>query len=341
MDLQYRNSDKVLISKDLDIGYHQHKRDDLCVLAGLDLEVHAGQVVSILGPNGSGKSTLLRTVSGIQPALKGGVQVLGQDVSVHNHKKLARLLSVVLTDRIEVRNLTVFQLVSMGRYPHNDWLGRLTEKDRDIVQRAIKQVHLEGFMDRDVDELSDGEQQRVMIAKALAQDTPLIILDEPTAHLDLPNRVEIMRLLRDLANDTGKAILLSSHDLDLALQSSDWIWIIPKGGPVVQGIPEDLVLNGAFEASFDAEKLHFNPATGSFLIEYITDNTLFYEGEGITVFWTMRALARQGYRMIQDENASCRLILSDDKPRWIYRNDNVNKEFTKLNDLIKFLGSLS
>ena len=180
-----------------------------------------------------------------------------------------------------------------------------------------------------------------MIAKALVQDTPLIILDEPTAHLDLPNRVEIMRLLRDLANDTGKAILLSSHDLDLALQSSDWIWIIPRGGPIVQGLPEDLVLNGAFEASFDADKLHFNPATGSFLIEYLTGRTLFYEGDGITVFWTMRALARLGYRMIQDENAPDRLILKDDYPRWIFIIEKERKEFTKLNDLIKFLRALS
>ena len=184
------NTKKVLVVNSLTIGYPEKKGEPNIILANLNLEVHEGQVVCILGPNGSGKSTLLRTVSGIQPALGGSVDVLDQEVSTHSHKKLARLLSVVLTDRIDVRNLTVFQLVSMGRYPHNDWLGRLTDKDKKIVERSIAQVNLTDYVSRDVDELSDGEQQRVMIAKALAQDTPLIILDEPTAHLDLPNRVE-------------------------------------------------------------------------------------------------------------------------------------------------------
>ena len=230
--VEEQNQNIILKADNLSIGYPNRKEGDLVILSKLDLEVHAGQVLCILGPNGSGKSTLLRTVSGIQPALEGKVKVLGQDVNTHSHKKLARLLSVVLTDRVEVKSLTVFQPVSMGRYPHNDWLGRLSHEDKEIVDRSIQLVNLTEYMHRDVDELSDGEQQRVMIAKALAQDTPLIILDEPTAHLDLPNRVEIMRLLRELANNTGKAILLSSHDLDLALQSSDWLWLIPKGGPV-------------------------------------------------------------------------------------------------------------
>jgi iron complex transport system ATP-binding protein len=334
------DQDIILKADDLTIGYTYKKEGDLIILSDLNLEVHAGQVLCILGPNGSGKSTLLRTVAGIQPALDGRVRVLGEDVNTHNPRKLARMLSVVLTDRIEVRNLTVFQLVSMGRYPYNDWLGRLGPEDKAIVEKSIAQVNLTEYMHRDVDELSDGEQQRVMIAKALTQDTPLIILDEPTAHLDLPNRVEIMRLLRDLANNTGKAILLSSHDLDLALQSSDWLWIIPKGGPVVQGVPEDLVLNGTFEASFETRKVHFNPASGSFLIEYHTEKTLFFEGNGITAFWTMRALARAGFRMLEDVKAPRRLILSDDTPRWTFFDKGEVEEFRKLNDLIVFLKSM-
>ncbi len=335
------NTKKVLVAKSLAIGYPEKKGDPNVILANLNLEVHEGQVVCILGPNGSGKSTLLRTVSGIQSALEGTVDVLDQEVNTHGHKKLARLLSVVLTDRIDVRNLTVFQLVSMGRYPHNDWLGRLTDKDKEIVERSISQVNLKDFIHRDVDELSDGEQQRVMIAKALAQDTPLIILDEPTAHLDLPNRVEIIRLLRELASNTGKAILLSSHDLDLALQSSDWLWIIPKGGPVIKGMPEDLVLNGSFEASFDTKQVHFNPATGSFLIEYKTQKTLYYEGDSITAFWTMRALAREGYRMLLDNKANQRLILKDASPRWSYQDGEKLNVFEKLSELVRFLRSFS
>jgi len=335
-----KKNNKVLIAESLTIGYPKKGGEADVILSNLSLEVHSGQVVCILGPNGSGKSTLLRSLSGIQAALEGEINVLDQEVSTHSQKKLARLLSVVLTDRVDVRNLTVYQLVSMGRYPHNDWLGRLSKDDKEIVDRSISQVNLTDFTHRDVDELSDGEQQRVMIAKALAQDTPLIILDEPTAHLDLPNRVVIMRLLRDLATSTGKAILLSSHDLDLALQSSDWLWLIPKGGPVIKGMPEDLVLNGSFEASFDTKMVHFNPASGSFLVEYETNKTLFFEGDGIPLFWTMRALARIGYRMIEDDTASQRLIVSAQDPKWVIFDNGKRMEFKKLNELVVFLRSL-
>ena len=328
---------KVLQAKDLTIGYPNRGGEPLRVLSGLNLEVHQGQVLCILGPNGSGKSTLLRTLAGIQGALSGKVRVLDHDVNTQNPKKLARLLSIVLTERIEVRNLTVFQLVSMGRYPHNDWLGRLSADDRKIVERSIDQVNLAGFRNRDVDELSDGEQQRVMIARALAQDTPLIILDEPTAHLDLPNRVEIMGLLRDLSTHTGKSFLLSSHDLDLALQSSDWIWLIPKGGPVIQGMPEDLVLNGSFEASFDTSKVRFDPSSGSFQINYLTDKTVFYEGNSITGCWTIRAMAREGYRMVHDPLAENRIVLNPGSPRWTYISGKQKTEFDNLFGLISFL----
>jgi len=333
------NIRKVLVANSLSIGYPNRSGSPLVILGDLDLEVHAGQVVCILGPNGSGKSTLLRTVSGIQSALEGTVNVLDQDVNTNSNKKLARLLSVVLTDRIEVRNLTVFQLVSMGRYPHNDWLGRLTPGDKEIIEQSISQVNLTEFMHRDVDELSDGEQQRAMIAKALAQDTPLIILDEPTAHLDLPNRVEIMQLLRRLSTQTGKAILLSSHDLDLALQSSDWLWLIPKGGPVIKGMPEDLVLNGSFEASFDTSQVRFNPSSGSFQIDYNTDKEIYFEGNSITSFWTIRALAREGYRMVRNEKAKKRLLLQKDAPRWTYIDEGQMTEFDSLHQLIKFIRS--
>lgn len=328
---------KILTTNELTIGYPVRHGESNRILSDLNLEVHAGQVVCILGPNGSGKSTLLRTAAGIQPSLEGSVQVLGQEVNTHHHNKLARLLSVVLTERIDVLNLSVYQLVSMGRYPHNDWLGRLRAEDKIIIERSLEQVHLSDFMHREVNELSDGEQQRVMIAKALAQDTPLIILDEPTAHLDLPNRVEIMGLLRDLSTNTGKAIILSSHDLDLALQSADWIWLIPKGGPIIQGMPEDLVLNGSFEATFDTSKVHFDPSSGSFQIDYQPEKTIYYEGNSITGFWTKRAMAREGYRMVEDSNAENRLIMSENYPRWTYMENGKSTVFKNIFQLMRYI----
>ena len=188
------NQDAILITEDLGIGYPKQGGKPYTVLSNLNLSVNRGQVVCILGRNGSGKSTLLRTLAGIQSALSGNVIIAQQKVNVNQQKHLARLMSVVLTEKVQVKNLSVYDLVSMGRYPHINWLGRMGNEDREKIREALHQVSLDDFRSRDVQELSDGELQRTMIAKALAQDTPLILLDEPTAHLDLPNH-----LLRQIA----------------------------------------------------------------------------------------------------------------------------------------------
>jgi iron complex transport system ATP-binding protein len=218
--------------------------------ADLNISLKKGRVVGLLGPNGSGKSTLLRTLAGLQPALSGTVTVMGQPVKSNQVRQTARVLSVVLTGRIDVRNLTVLQLVAMGRYPYNNWLGRLGEDDRKMIRQSLEWTYLWDLRNQMVNEMSDGEQQRALFAKALAQDTPLIILDEPTAHLDLPNRVSMMQLLRKLATETGKSILFSSHDLDLALQVADELWLLKRGGTLITGSPGELCEGTVFEDVF-------------------------------------------------------------------------------------------
>ncbi len=240
----------VLESNDLSIGYLNQSRSPLIIAANLSLMIGRGQVIGLLGPNGSGKSTLLRTLSGLQPPIAGSVRILGQTIRSNQVRQTARMLSVVLTDRIDVRNLTVYQLVSMGRYPFTDWLGRVEAEDAGRIGRALDQVRLQGYANRFFNELSDGEQQRTLLAKALVQDTPLIILDEPTAHLDLPNRISIMRLLRTLADVTGKSILFSTHDLDLAVHTADHIWLLQNRGILVEGKPAELMAGQAFEETF-------------------------------------------------------------------------------------------
>lgn len=241
----------VLESRGLAIGYPNYGGLPLVLAQDLHLGIERGQVIGLLGPNGSGKSTLLRTLAGLQPAISGSVQVMGHTVRSNQVRQTARMLSVVLTDRIEVRNLTVFQLVSMGRYPYTDWLGRAGNHDNDRIRTALEQVRLKDYSNRFFNELSDGEQQRTLLAKALVQDTPLIILDEPTAHLDLPNRISIMRLLRTLADETGKSILFSTHDLDLAVHTADLLWLLRKGGVLLTGKPADLMAGDAFEDTFN------------------------------------------------------------------------------------------
>jgi iron complex transport system ATP-binding protein len=245
-----QNHTIILESVGLSIGYNPPGHKQLLLASDLNLIIRQGQVTGLLGPNGSGKSTLLRTLAGLQPSLAGGVHVMGKAIRSNMIRQTATMLSVVLTDRIDVRNLTVYQLVSMGRYPHTDWLGRMGKQDTDLIALAMRQVRLGGYENCFFNELSDGEQQRTLLAKALVQDTPLIILDEPTAHLDLPNRISIMKLLRRLADETGKSILFSTHDLELAIQNADTLWLLPKGGKLVRGTPEELMSSTAFEETF-------------------------------------------------------------------------------------------
>ena len=275
----------------------------------LDLSVRAGEMVCLIGPNGSGKSTLLRTLCGLQPAIAGQSFVNGMDIqNISNHER-ALLISLVLTDRIEVEHATVKAIIAMGRHPYSNWWGNTSEEDDAKVDEAIRLVHLEQKADSLLTELSDGERQRVMIAKAFVQDTPIIILDEPTAHLDLPNRVEIMLLLHKLAHETGKSIVISTHELDIALQAADRIWLMTAGKGVEVGVPEDLVLNGNFSEAFMNNNFIFNPSNGNFSMNYRLTKEVEVSGHKTRLYWTLRALARAGYAAVS--NADKKIVVEE------------------------------
>ena len=248
----------LLTTENLSIGYSARKP----VAANLSLTLCKGQLTSLLGPNGVGKSTLLRTLSRLQPPLAGSVTICGEPLATLPPTKLACLVALVLTDKVLSGGLTVFELVSMGRQPYTGFFWRLSADDKNIVNQAISAVGIADKADRHVAELSDGERQKTMIAKALAQQTPIIILDEPTAFLDAAARIEIMQLLHRLAT-TGKAILLSTHDIDVALQLSDNLWLMNSNSlacGTVSEIVESGDLNNLFTNSnlrFDAEARRF------------------------------------------------------------------------------------
>ena len=253
----------ILSTNQLTIGYRIPGKPPLLLAPSMNLELGAGEVVSLLGPNGSGKSTLIRTLAGLHPPISGTVEILGQVVRSNQVLQTARVLSLVLTDRIEVQHLTVRQLVSMGRYPYTGWLGRLGSQDKEKVEEAMNLVKMSTLADQCLHDLSDGEQQRALLAKALAQDTPVIILDEPTAHLDLPNRISLMRTLRRLAKETDKTILFSSHDLDLAIHTADRLWLMRRGCSLIDGkssrFMDGTVLNEVFTSGLDpGEKALFS-----------------------------------------------------------------------------------
>lgn len=313
----------ILQTHDLSIGYTAPRKPDNVIAQAINLTLHAGELVCLLGPNGAGKSTLMRTIAGMQKPLAGRMTLAGDDLKTLKPRQLATRLSVVLTERPNVGLLNGYALVALGRHPHTDWTGRLSRYDEAVIRWAVDAVSARDLAERPVMELSDGQRQKFMIARALAQESELILLDEPTAFLDLPRRAEIMRLLRHLAAETGRAILLSTHDLDLALRSADTLWLM-SGGQVRVGTPEDLVINGAFEDAFQGEGVIFDRATGAFSVAQARGRAVIVHGQGIPHTWTRRALQRAGYTLESEDNlnsydgATPHITLSGDEfhPVW-------------------------
>ncbi|MBN1285867.1 MAG: ABC transporter ATP-binding protein [Anaerolineae bacterium] len=325
----------VLQTERLSIGYPAHR-----VAEGISVALRAGELVCLVGPNGAGKSTLMRTIAGMQPPLKGRVLLMGDDVHRLPARDLAKRLSIVLTERAHVGLLSAYALVALGRYPYTGWSGRLAAHDEAVVRWAIESVDAAALAHRSVDELSDGERQKIMIARALAQEPLVMLLDEPTAFLDLPRRAEIMRLLRQLARATDRAILLSIHDLDLALRSADRIWLMPHGGALQTGAPEDLVLSGAFEDAFRSEGVAFDKLTGSFRIDERPRGKVALAGEGVYALWTRRALEREGFTVIEGATNGCaqvRVIPGPGDARWRLVHDGQTQEHRSVYDLIASL----
>ena len=230
------------------------------VLNGLDMTVPEGSLYGFVGPNGAGKSTLLRAVAGLGPLAGGRIDLCGEPLDTLTPQRRAATISFVTTDKVRIANLTCEAVVALGRAPYTDWIGRLHEEDRRIVARSLELVGMGGFARKTMDRMSDGECQRVMIARALAQDTPVILLDEPTAFLDLPNRYELATLLGRLAHDEGKCILFSTHDLDVALSLCDGITLIDT--PYLHHLPcDEMVRSGLIERLFAGENACFDAAT--------------------------------------------------------------------------------
>ena len=316
----------ILNTKKLDIGYGKTH-----IAQNLMLQLYAGEMVCLIGPNGCGKSTLIRTLVGLQDALGGYVEIKGKKLSKISLANKSKLISWVLTDNMPTGSLRVREIVEMGRFPYTNLFGKLSEKDNEIIENAINAVNLSHKKDYRYCSLSDGEKQRTMIAKALAQDTPIIFLDEPTSHLDLPNTIEIMQLLRELARKTKKAILLSTHELELTLQVADKIWMMTPN-KLTKGLPEDLILSGSLQKTFGTERFRFDETTGGFRMNYPASKEVNLQGDkNVFYYWTERALLRNGYK-ITENSPLCININGDGK--WDLTLNTHHQEFYTIENLL-------
>ena len=249
----------------LRIGYRVRGKD-LSLAADVDFSLPVGSFTAVVGVNGVGKSTLLRTLTGMQPALGGGIRIQGHTMGQISPVRRAKLLSVVLTEPLASGNLRVSELVSLGRHPYTNWLGVLSAEDRLLIRDALLKMELDQMADHPCHTLSDGQLQRALIARALAQDTPVMVLDEPTTHLDLYHKVKILKLLQEVAHTTDTTILFSTHEIDLAIQLCDHL-VILQPGSVSFGTPCELIEKGAFERLFPGDAIRFDPETGRFRIQ--------------------------------------------------------------------------
>jgi iron complex transport system ATP-binding protein len=281
--------DNRLLLSGLAVGYRKR-----AILSDLCLSVGAGELIALIGRNGTGKSTLLRTIARWQPKLSGEMLLSGQAVEKFAKDQWAEKMSMVSTEAVHVSHLTVRRLVAFGRFPHTNWIGTLTAEDKAKVEEAMQQVGITRLAEKNLHEISDGERQRAMIARTLAQDTDMILLDEPTAYLDMPNQYELVRLLHRLTREKGKSILFSTHDLHIAMQEADKLWMIDHCR-VYEGAPEDLALSGQLNRIFESEQFHFDDASGRFSVRRNATASVVLAGEGAPVFWTQKALERMGF----------------------------------------------
>ena len=324
----------LLVTHDLVVGYGRRK-----LFESLSLCLRSNTFVCLIGANGAGKSTLLKTLSGLREPLAGIVQLQSKNLYHLSPEQRAKQLSLVLTERLELDWLSVEELVSLGRHPYTNWQGHLDKHDREIVRQAIAAVGMSDLRKKSITQISDGERQKAMIARALAQQTKLLILDEPTAYLDLPRRVEVMQLLRSLAHQDGRTILMSTHDLDLALRSADQLWLITSTGNLVVGTPEELVLQGDLGEAFSSERFEFNRDSGQFQLNYQRRSPIRLQGAGIVTTWTKRALERLGYE-VTTAPADLNLVVQTNPDRWLLTQGDRQETFETLSDLSDHLHSL-
>lgn len=321
---------KIVELQELEIGFSRDRKMPLSLMSDISLSANEGEFIALIGQNGIGKSTLLKTLVKLHPCLSGEIFMQGkriQDFSMHDFSKFVGYVS---TEVIRTGNLKVQDLVSLGRYPYTNWIGKLTNHDQEMVDSALEMVGLNGLKHKNITEVSDGERQRAMIARTIAQDTKILILDEPTAFLDLPNRYDVLHLLKSLSHNQGKTIIFSTHDLGLVLHEVDKIWVMTESG-VLEGCPEDLALSQAFDQLFPDSPISLDAKSGNFVYPFVPYKKIRVKGKGDRFNWTKKALERNSYELVEETNVPAVEIKEN---TWVLFQNNKSHTCYSIQELL-------
>ena len=301
----------------------------------LDLSIREGELVALVGKNGVGKSTLLRTLAGLHPPLGGDIYLSGKRNIEYSSLELSTMVGFVSTEPVLVNNMKVFDLIALGRYPYTNWFGRNRPADLETIRDSMEMVGISHLRDKNIFQISDGERQRAMIARTLAQDTRLIIMDEPTAFLDLPNKYEIVHLLKTLSREYQKAVVFSTHELGIAIDEADKIWLQTEEG-IQQGSPEDLILQKQFSNMFDRKASSYISDKGELKIKRKFSGKIALEGTGKEFQMTRKALERIGYEVHQASGEKNQVTIMNDECgcKWIVNSEETGKVGNSIYELL-------
>ena len=324
--------------RNLSVGYISKKSKNI-ILKNVDAKLERGKLTCFLGRNGAGKSTLLKTILGVLEPLEGTIYISDKKIKNISANERARKIAAVLTDVIRIEHISVEEFVALGRIPHTNWRGIIETEDKKHINNAIDICEIEDIRNKKITELSDGQLQKVNIARAICQDTDLILLDEPTAHLDVSNKFKVFEILRKLAIDHKKAIFIITHDLELAFQNADMLWVIDKDGQMQSDVTEDLLLNRRIIDSFLTSNFEFDYVSGKFLYKRESRISFQLDGDDESTYWTKQALYKNGYGV--NDNSKFTLVINPQNKQWrLLETNSFIGEFPSIKELIIGLNKL-
>jgi iron complex transport system ATP-binding protein len=326
---------EILSLRSLMIGYAAGRNRHI-LLHPLTACAQRGEMIAVIGKNGIGKSTLLRTLAGLQPSLGGDIFYSGENIRDYSRKDLAQTIGYISTEIVKVSNMRVYDLVALGRFPYTNWFGRIDNNNHEVISDAIEKTGMSSLSGRFISELSDGERQKAMIARILAQDTGIMVMDEPTAFLDIGSKFEILHLMHLLSQKNGKTIIFSTHDLNVAMSQADKIWLI-LDNQMLEGAPEDLMLSEAFDNLFDSSAVRFNSEHGTYSFTNESRGVINISGEGIFLHYTKKAIERAGFSSVSGDALPNLKVPSGTNKCWEYDTGSSSREFGSLYEFVTWI----